>query len=201
MTSGYVYAFSNELMPGILKIGMTKRDPNERLKEANSPDTWKPCNYKILIAKKCFEPEKKEITLHNLLTKYSERINQKKVFFRISSEEIKLFFDLIDGELWNHFQDDDSDENKECKLGCRDMRKCFTDKQNIRHVIDSDNIWIGKYDFSSNSIIYESEYLSLNKFAINHYNKIEPNKRQSVNAWKECECEINGNWVSIYNLK
>ena len=34
---GFIYAMSNKSMPGILKIGMTERSVEERLKEANSP--------------------------------------------------------------------------------------------------------------------------------------------------------------------
>jgi hypothetical protein len=32
---GYVYAFSNESMPGLIKIGMTERNPEERLESTN----------------------------------------------------------------------------------------------------------------------------------------------------------------------
>lgn len=39
---GYIYAFSNKSMPGFIKIGMTERTPEERLAEANLPDTFKP---------------------------------------------------------------------------------------------------------------------------------------------------------------
>lgn len=101
MTQGYLYCFSNKSMPGILKIGMTERNPDIRLKEANRSDTWRPPTpYKLEIAIQVYNPKKKESTLHKLLSEYTERINPKREFFRISIEEVKTFFDLIDGELW-----------------------------------------------------------------------------------------------------
>ena len=101
MTEGYVYCFSNESMPGILKIGMTERTPHARLIEANSADTWRPPTpYKIEFAKKVANPKYKETTLHTLLAQYTERINPKREFFRCSSKEVKTFFELMDGEWW-----------------------------------------------------------------------------------------------------
>jgi len=101
MTDGYIYCFSNPSMPNILKIGMTERTPDIRLKEANNADTWKPPTpYKIEFAKKVINPKQKETTLHSLLSKYTIRTNPKREFFQVSIEEVKIFFDLIDGELW-----------------------------------------------------------------------------------------------------
>ena len=99
MIYGYIYCFSNESMPGILKIGMTERTPNMRLDEANSSSTWKPPTpYKIEFAKKVLNPKEKESSLHNLFS--TERVNPNREFFRISSEKVKLMFNLMDGELW-----------------------------------------------------------------------------------------------------
>lgn len=99
---GYIYCFSNESMPGILKIGLTERIPTKRLAEANKSDTFKPPNnYKIEFAKKVKDIRQKEYTLHKLLSKYTERINPRREFFRVSLEEARLFFDLMDGEWWN----------------------------------------------------------------------------------------------------
>lgn len=99
---GYIYCFSNESMPGILKIGLTDRIPTKRLAEANKSDTFKPpTKYKIEFAKKVKNIRQKEYTLHKLLSRYTERINPKREFFRVSLEEVRLFFDLMDGEWWN----------------------------------------------------------------------------------------------------
>jgi hypothetical protein len=87
---GYVYAFSNETMPGLIKIGMTERNPEERLAEANLPDTFKPpLPYVIEIQKKvnnCKEIEKK---IHAVLS--DKRVNPHREFFKITIEELKLY--------------------------------------------------------------------------------------------------------------
>ena len=101
MSDGYVYCFSNESMPGILKVGMTERTPTARLAEANSSDTWRPPTpYTIEFAKKVVNPKNKETILHMLLTRYTDRVNPKREFFRVPLEEVKLFFELMDGDWW-----------------------------------------------------------------------------------------------------
>lgn len=101
MTDGYIYCFSNISMPGLLKIGMTKRTPKVRLSEANATETYRPPTpYKIEFAKKVSNPFQKERTLHTLLEKYTKRIATRKEFFRVSPEEVHKFFDLMDGEMW-----------------------------------------------------------------------------------------------------
>lgn len=94
---GYLYCFSNPSMEGILKIGMTKRNPEERLKEANKSDTWKPpTDYELLSSVKCYEPEKKEKLLHKLLDEY--RINKNREFFRVDEEKVNIIFKMLDIE-------------------------------------------------------------------------------------------------------
>jgi hypothetical protein len=99
--NGYIYCFVNESMPGIVKVGMTNRSPEDRLKDANSPDTFKPpLPYKIGFAKYVKNPKEKEYMLHKLLEKYTERVNNQREFFRISPEDLLMFFGLIDGIYW-----------------------------------------------------------------------------------------------------
>jgi len=217
MTEGYLYCFSNQSMPGILKVGMTERTPKIRLNEANSSDTWRPPSpYKIEFAKKVLNPKTKETTLHKLLSQYTERINPKREFFRISPEEVKTFFDLIDGDLWGKDpedpededeededkEDEENEENKENKKkGCRDMTKCFTHGQRICHTIGINKTWIGIYDSSKNGIMYDTKfYKSLSGFAETHYSIDRTDRVKSANGWKECKCEVNGEWISTYNL-
>ncbi len=212
---GYVYCFSNISMPGFLKIGMTKRTPLERLKEANRSYTWTPPTPYILeIAKKVKNAKQKEKILHKLLEQYAERINPNREFFRVSVDEIKIFFDLMDGEMWTNETEhneeideaidvEESDEETSIstvKTGCRIMSKCFVNGQRIRHVFGIAYIWIGIYDSSRDGIICNDIfYSSLNRFALAHYESERP-YRTSVSAWKECECELNGEWVSTFSL-
>jgi len=206
MTDGYLYCFSNQSMPGILKVGMTERTPEIRLNEANSSDTWKPpMPYEIVFAKKVLNPKQKETTLFSILSQYTERINPRREFFRVSQEEVKTLFDLIDGELWvetpkENDEEKDEDEEKDKEKGCRDMSKCFTHGQRIRHKIGINKIWIGIYDSSKNGIIYDTKfYKSLSGFAKTH-NSIINSNRTSANGWAECECEVNSEWISTFNL-
>ena len=98
---GYIYCFSNESMPGILKVGMTLRTPPERLREANSSDTWRPPTpFCIEFAKQVNNPLEKEKALHRLLTIFTERIHPRREFFRVNVNEVQGMFDLVDGTMW-----------------------------------------------------------------------------------------------------
>ena len=86
-------------------------------------------------------------------------------------------------------------------IGCRNMAKCFVDGQQIRHVIGSEHVRIGTYSLAENKILFDGQYYSLNKFGENHCKLKKPNRKSAnINAWLECECLINGKWVSTYSL-
>jgi hypothetical protein len=218
MSVGTLYCFSNESMPGILKIGMTERTPEARLAEANSSDTWRPPTpYKIEFAKKVSNQKEKEKCLHILLEQYTERIHPRREFFRVSPEEVRKFFDLMDGEMWTatsqeeeedveeeEEEDTSSDSAPQVKAagveGCRDMTKCFRHGQRIRHKIGINKIWVGTYDSSRNGIECDGKlYTSLSNFAVMHVRVYNPT-RKSTGGWKHCECEVEGKWVSTYSL-
>jgi hypothetical protein len=204
-------------MPGILKVGMTERTPVIRLGEANASDTWRPpIPYKIEFAKKVSDASGKEKTLHTLLEQYTERINPRREFFRVSPEEVRKFFDLMDGEMWAETRVEEEEEEEEEEEDtssdsaprvkptgvkwCRDMAKCFTNGQRIRHTIGINKTWTGTYDSSKNGIVYDRKILTLNKFAVSHFESERPDRVSNVNAWKECECEVDGKWISTYSL-
>ena len=98
--TGYIYCFSNPSMPGIYKIGMTTRTPEERIKDANTSNTWKPPKpYNIEMFAKITEPMKKERSLHKLLEHYGKRIHPRREFFHITLHEVRMFFELLDGTI------------------------------------------------------------------------------------------------------
>jgi len=94
MSFGYVYVMSNPSMPGLYKIGFTTRPMEERLQEANQPNTWIPTPFLLEFAKFVVNPEQKELTIHKILTK--DRVNPKREFFRVELDQVKLLFDLMD---------------------------------------------------------------------------------------------------------
>lgn len=81
---GIVYVLTNRYMPGIVKIGMTKRDKDERLKELYTPGVPEKfeCEYACYVNKSdCSKIEK---ALHKAFA--PQRINVKREFFSISPE-------------------------------------------------------------------------------------------------------------------
>jgi hypothetical protein len=95
-TEGYVYAMTNEGMPGLVKIGMTCDSPDERAKELSSA-TGVPYPFKVIVCKKVFTPKAKEAAIHELLSALGFRINERREFFNCSLAIVDLLFALIDG--------------------------------------------------------------------------------------------------------
>lgn len=94
MSFGYVYVMSNPSMPGLYKIGFTTRPMEERLQEANQPNTWIPTPFLLEFAKFVVNPQQKEMTIHKILNR--ERVNPNREFFRVELDQVKLLFDLMD---------------------------------------------------------------------------------------------------------
>ena len=85
----------------------------------------------------------------------------------------------------------------------RDAKLIFHDGQLIMHKIPGHSIWIGVYDKQLNRIVCTNNgvsYKSLNQFTVNHYRNERPDRKSDNNAWLECECDIEGEWVSTYQL-
>ena len=96
MESGYVYCLTNASMPGIVKIGMTMDDPEERASELSSV-TGVPTPFQVAISKRVAHPRVKEQALHDLLSSLGFRVNNKREFFSCSLNIVGLLFDVIDG--------------------------------------------------------------------------------------------------------
>ena len=97
MSFGYIYCFSNEFMPGIYKIGMTERTPEERLKEANK-STFVVSKFNIEFYKYVSDVKTKEKIIHRILERRGERIENKE-FFNTNLQDIKDLFDLMEGHM------------------------------------------------------------------------------------------------------
>ena len=138
MNKGYVYCFSNESMPGILKIGMTSRSPLDRLRDANiGSSTWKPpTEYKIEFAKEVVEPYNTEQTLHSVLP---NRINPNREFFKMTVDEARVYFDEMEGTYWtipDDVKENDSEDDTESSsdsegFKCKRCGNDFKQKKNL----------------------------------------------------------------------
>lgn len=203
---GYIYCFSNpSYSSDILKVGMTNRTPDERAKELYT--TGLPTPFIIEFAKKVNNPKDKEKIIHKILDEY--RVNPKREFFRVSIEKVKMIFELPDGEWWSENssinddeateEDEDEDESPVVRKK-RDMTKCFSDGQIIKHTI-GDSTRIGTYVLSRNVIEYNGiDFKSPSGFTSNHYRYVRPDRTDSSNGWSECTYELNGEWISISTL-
>jgi len=98
MTEGYLYCMSNPALPGILKVGFTTRTPEDRAREFNGTNLPQP--YKVEFAKLIANPEEKEKAMHRVLTRYGERVNENREFFRIDLNQAREFFDLLEGDYY-----------------------------------------------------------------------------------------------------
>jgi len=101
----FVYAFANESMPGLFKIGETHSSdtPLKRLGEANLPDTYRPPTfYTLAFAIKVPDSKKAEKYIHTLLE--NTRVNMNREFFRISLDDVTNIINnnmhIINGEWW-----------------------------------------------------------------------------------------------------
>ncbi len=89
--AGFVYVLSNESMPGIVKIGMTTRNPEARLREINSATGVLPFVIEAVIASRNARWTEREV--HERLA--ARRVNKNREFFRIElAEAKKTIFDV-----------------------------------------------------------------------------------------------------------
>jgi len=215
--AGWLYCLSNvAFILSLFKIGETSGTPEKRAKELYT--TGVPSPYKVEFAKYVPDRKKAERYIHKILSKLDKRYNPKREFFQVPLEVIKDLFEMIPGKWWSPSQTLPQIENElktksnksQCRdahKGCRDARKCLNDGQKIRHGITINGpYWIGVYNLETNSIIMNGKiYKSprkntapLNNFAISHYNSV--NKNRCCDAWGECQCEIDGKWISMFDL-
>ena len=81
--SGYVYVMINPSIDGMVKIGKTTRDPNERVKELSAA-TGVPTPFVLVYYKQFSNCHLAEEDIHKLLKNQGYRVNDNREFFRIS---------------------------------------------------------------------------------------------------------------------
>ena len=121
--SGYVYCMTNKLMPGICKIGMTTRTPEQRATELFQ--TGVPCPFEVALSKPCIDAFAEEQLLFRVFKERNiERCNELREFFVCTPEQVK--------DLFEYKQDQDKcyDQVQTCTV-CKKQVK-YLDQHMIR---------------------------------------------------------------------
>lgn len=80
---GFVYILSNKSMPGLIKIGCTQRDPQDRATELYA--TGVPFPFIVEAAVKTNEPKRLESRVHDLLG--ARRVHGRREFFHVAIDD------------------------------------------------------------------------------------------------------------------
>ena len=88
-----VYILTNEAMPGIIKIGWTDKNVEERMKELDKTST--PVPFTCYFAKRVEDPTFVESKLHEAFDEF--RIRDNREFFRMSPNQAKAALEIANG--------------------------------------------------------------------------------------------------------
>lgn len=93
---GHVYVMTNAAMPGLVKIGMTGRDPRLRVREL-SQVSGVPTPFRLHYAVEVADRGRVERRVHRLLARH--RVNRRREFFRLDAHEAeRLVARAVEGE-------------------------------------------------------------------------------------------------------
>lgn len=90
----WIYILSNDTMPGLVKIGFTKNKPSERVKQINAA-TGVALDFSVEWAYPCFNAHDLEKEIHIYLENQGFRVNKKKEFFNITTEQARSVIERI----------------------------------------------------------------------------------------------------------
>ena len=88
-----VYILINEAMPGIIKIGWTDKNVEERMKELDKTST--PVPFTCYFAKRVEDPTFVESKMHEAFDEF--RIRDNREFFRMSPDQAKAALEIATG--------------------------------------------------------------------------------------------------------
>lgn len=92
-TAGYIYLLVNPSMEGLVKIGKTKRDPHDRVKELGTA-TGIPTPFILVFDMHVDDCDQAERYIHARLMSMNARVSDKREFFRIpTNEAVKIILD------------------------------------------------------------------------------------------------------------
>lgn len=86
-TRGYIYAMINPSIKGMIKVGKTKRDPEERAREL-SAHTGVPTAYMVAYAVEVGDCDCAERYVHSKLAEKNHRVSNNREFFSASLSDI-----------------------------------------------------------------------------------------------------------------
>lgn len=112
ITKGFLYILTNSSIPGQVKIGKTKRTPEDRKKEL-SASTSTPTPFKLKYYLQFENCDKAEKDVHAFLEKEGKRVSKNKEFFRIELKEAIKVIDKIKSFEKNINQKNDLNKAKE----------------------------------------------------------------------------------------
>lgn len=112
-----VYVLTNDAMPGIIKIGMTQRSIEQRMRDLYSSGVPVPFEcYHASVVQNAQDVEKR---LHNAFEKY--RTNQNREFFEIKPESVVEILEML--EIENVTPTDDIIETPTDLIAMRRLEK------------------------------------------------------------------------------
>ena len=96
MPAGFIYVLENETMPGLLKIGITEKEPDERAKELAT--TGVPSSFRVAYSRYVVNIKLVEDLVHKALESRGCRKNNNREFFAVSVAEAIGVIDAISSE-------------------------------------------------------------------------------------------------------
>ena len=104
MKYGFIYCLSNPCMPGIYKIGMTERSPQQRIMEL-SDSTSVPTEFELAFYLEVESPRQIESAAHAAFD--SVRVSENREFFRCDPLDVyewarcnvDILSEVLDGDL------------------------------------------------------------------------------------------------------
>jgi len=135
---GHIYALINTSLPGLIKVGKTTRDPDERAKELSSA-TGVPTPFAVAFSVTVSDCDAAEKYVHELLSIRGVRLSSNREFFQSSLNDIVKC--LIECESRFQMEEDSPEEFDDEPPQAIDISESLVDEA-ISHINGSDDVFI-----------------------------------------------------------